>query len=100
MKAMRGEFLPPRGQFAGCDGIECRPRLVNRRMTGREPTDRVDQIFLLSRDRQNHRSQLSSPRMRAALPYRNFGHTSSFSGTLGSSLNIRSSDRPIGKYPA
>jgi hypothetical protein len=41
--------------------------------------------------------QLSKPRMRAALPYKNFGHTSSLRSTFGSSRKIRSSDKPIGK---
>ena len=36
----------------------------------------------------------------AALSRRNFGHTSSLNPTFGISVMIRSSDRPIGKYPA
>ena len=39
----------------------------------------------------------SSPNTRTAFSRRNFGHTSSLNGTLGSSEKMRSSDRPIGK---
>src|ERR1700757_972813 len=56
MEAVCGEFLPPRRQFAGRDRIECRPRLVDRRMTGCKPTDRFAEVLLLSRDRQHHRA--------------------------------------------
>jgi hypothetical protein len=38
--------------------------------------------------------------MRAALSYKNFGHTVSRKGTSGISVKIRSNDNPIGKYPA
>ncbi len=45
-------------------------------------------------DRRRH--PWSSLRTRAALPRRNFGHTSSLKPTLGMSVMMRSIDRPIG----
>src|SRR3546814_320125 len=41
--------------------------------------------------------QLPSRNTRSAFSRRNFGHTSSFRATCGSSEKIRSSDKPIGK---
>ena len=42
----------------------------------------------------------SRPKTRTAFSRRNLGHTSSLNPTCGSSEKIRSSERPIGKYPA
>ena len=41
-----------------------------------------------------------SPSTRRALARRNFGQTSSLNPTAGISVMMRSSERPIGKYPA
>ena len=57
-----------------------------RRPAGRSPTGGLDG---------GHRQ--SSPRTRRALVRRNLGHTSSLNPTSGSSVMIRSMDRPIGK---
>ena len=45
-------------------------------------------------------AQSSSLSTRFAFSRRNFGQTSSLKPTFGMSVKIRSSDRPIGKYPA
>jgi len=46
------------------------------------------------------RPQASRPSTRIAFSRRNFGQTWSLKGTFGMSPKMRSSDSPIGKYPA
>ena len=69
------------------------------RRAGRELV-RVADAEPAERDREREARPLDgghSLNTRSALVRRNFGHTSSLNGTLGSSAKMRSSDRPIGK---
>ena len=68
VESVRGELLPPRRQLAGRERVERGTGLVDGRVPGGELGDRVGELFLLGGDCQGHSSQLSRPRMRAALP--------------------------------
>jgi len=98
-KAVIDEFLPPGGQLAGGNIRELRAGLGNGDVTRRELAHGVGKLVLLFGNCQGIVTQASRPRIRAALPYRNFGHTSSLNGTPGISRKMRSSDKPHREVP-